>query len=284
MCVAEAEAEGDDDEEEDEDSPRVVYIGNLPLCKFSDPQFIKMVQQIYRPVRYFINRQQRMGLVEFKSRNEARGFVARRQNYNFGGACLDVFISNRYTRLPWGRGVEYDESGRIMRHFRVGSSPQREGDRFPQKQLEGNRVCHKFPHIEIKKSPPRPRRRSRDRSKGKSRRSRDRSRNRSRDRSRNRSRDRSRNRSRDRSRNKSRDRSRNRSRDRSRNRSRDRSRNRSRDRSRNRSRDRSRGRSTDRSDQNNADVKPRALRLKPNCPKSVMGIRWLKRTRAQMAW
>uniref|UniRef100_A0A8C6SJY5 RRM domain-containing protein n=1 Tax=Neogobius melanostomus TaxID=47308 RepID=A0A8C6SJY5_9GOBI len=240
-----AEAPVEEEEgKESEDSPRVVYIGNLPLCRFSDPQFIKMVQLVHRPVRYFINRQQRMGLAEFASRTQAREFVAKMQDYSFGGCCLTTFISNKYNRLPWGRGVEYDEHGRIMRHFRIGKSPERE------KTLAmpaASPPRHSRRRSKDRDSPRAKKHRERSRSRGKSRaRSRDRSRGKPRPKSPERSRDPSRGKSRARSR--SRDRSRAKSKGRSRERSRGRSKGRSRERSRGRSRSkaRSRERSRDR--------------------------------------
>ncbi|CAL9692633.1 unnamed protein product [Knipowitschia caucasica] len=223
-------AEEEDEDDDEEDSPRVVYIGNLPLCQFSDPQFLKMVMLVSRPVRYFLNRRERRALVEFKSQFAARRFVAKMQNHDFGGSPIDSFISNKYNRLPWGRGVEYDDYGRIMRHFRIGTSPPRDGVPKPV-----NRLSHRFAPIEIRRS-------SRSRSRG---RVRGRSRSRSRERSRGRwgrSPDRFRRSSRDRSQGKSRDRTKGGSRDRSR----DRSQGRSRGRSRDKSKAMSKGRSMDR--------------------------------------
>ncbi|XP_053179683.1 matrin 3-like 1.1 [Scomber japonicus] len=128
--VTEGEEEQEEEGRNEPEGPstRVVYFSNLPLCFYTDVQFIGLVKGFGTAVRYFLIRRRREGFIEMSSSSEAVRAASELscKSVCLNGSKLTVHISHKYSRLTAGWPVQSDED---MNDERRSQSSSRRSER-----------------------------------------------------------------------------------------------------------------------------------------------------------
>ncbi|XP_039976052.1 matrin 3-like 1.1 isoform X2 [Xiphias gladius] len=117
ITLDELEEDQSDDQESrvepESPSTRVVYFRNLPLHFYTDAEFVKLVKDFGKAVRYLLIRRRREGFIEMASSSEALRAAKELtcKSVAFHGSEFSVHISDKYKRLAnrWEVQSDWDE-------------------------------------------------------------------------------------------------------------------------------------------------------------------------------
>ncbi|KAL3060925.1 hypothetical protein OYC64_009189 [Pagothenia borchgrevinki] len=85
-------------------SSKVVYLGQIPKCKYSDGDVLKLAEPYGRVRKYFLNRLKRECFVEMDKAEEAERMAedCKENPPKFNGKRLTVYVSRKYRQLKHG--------------------------------------------------------------------------------------------------------------------------------------------------------------------------------------
>ncbi|KAK2848717.1 hypothetical protein Q5P01_008551 [Channa striata] len=153
--LEEDQSDGGGDDNKDESrapSTRVIYFKDLPMSFYTDVEFVKLVKDFGKAVRYLLIRRRQEGFIEMSSPLEAQK-AAKELSCNFitfKGSKVNVRISHRYYRLS--NGWEVPSNSDNDKSSQSSSSSRRRERRSKSKTSERDEICEKGK--ESSKDPP----------------------------------------------------------------------------------------------------------------------------------